>query len=189
MALASKWHQKYLPKPPFWAPLGSKIAQKAENTLAKLAEANAKGSGRDAISAALDDDDIWTNVMNTHSSYKDEIRVAAAQTMEFMKSNLILDRSNTKNIENVVLMSANTARDDSLSDNRGDKNRVGGGKVGSQAAGSANATDASYFVPINALAGGWDNDDPEKVERYANYSDKTDYFIMLKSMTCMLPRP
>ena len=165
------------------------LAQKAENTLANLAEANAKGSGRDAISAALDDDDIWTTIMNTHSSYKDEVRVAAAQTMEFMKSNLILDRSNTKNIENVVLMSANTERDDSLSDNRGDKNRVGGGKVGSQAAGSANATDASYFVPINALAGGWDNDDPEKVERYANYSDKTDYFIMLKSMTCMLPRP
>jgi hypothetical protein len=164
------------------------LAQSAENTLITIAEANATGSGRDAIWAALDDDSAWNDVMNADSSYKDEVRIAAAQTMEFFKSNLILDRSDKKNIENVVLMPSNTERDDSLSDNPGDRDRVGGGALGSQAAGSANASDASYFVPINALAGGWDNDDPEKVKRYANYSDKTDYFIMLQSMTCMLPR-
>ena len=58
-------------------------------------------------------------------------------------------------------MPSNTERDDRFSDNPGDADRISGGRIDTQARGSANAADASYFVPLDALAGGWDSDDEE----------------------------
>ena len=61
---------------------------------------------------------------------------------------------------------------------------TGGGSIGSQEYGSANAADASYFVPLNALAGGWDGKDGDATG-YAEYPDRDDQFIMLESMEVM----
>ena len=77
-------------------------------------------------------------------------------------------------------------RDRRATDNPGDADRISGGTIGTQARGSANAADASYFVPLNALAGGWDDAEGEKATGYAHYKDDpTDQFIMLASMTSM----
>jgi hypothetical protein len=162
-------------------------ASTAEKMLAEIAESYTGGTGRDAIQNLWNDNGLWEHAITTSPEYRDLVRVAASNTMEFFKSNLVLDRSPNKNADNIVIMPSNTERDDSLTDNQGDSNAVSGGQIGSQALGSANATDASYFVPINALAGGWDNKDPEQAERYNHYPDKSDYFVMLKSMTAMRP--
>ena len=78
--------------------------------------------------------------------------------MAWMKESLTLD-SDEPNKYNVTLMPSNTERDDALSDNAQDRDRVGGGSIGSQKEGSANATDASYFVPLECLAAGWNGKD------------------------------
>ena len=65
-----------------------------------------------------------------------------------------------------------------------DRDRVGGGNIGSQKRGSANAADASYFVPVNCLAAGWNGVD-DKATGYANVTDKSDQFIMLSDIELM----
>ena len=73
--------------------------------------------------------------------------------MRWMRDHLKLDHESGFNRANVVIMPSNTERDDRFSDNPGDADRISGGRIDSQARGSANAADASYFVPLDALAG------------------------------------
>jgi hypothetical protein len=84
-------------------------------------------------------------------------------------------------------MPSNTERDDLVSDNGEDRVIVGRGHIANKKLGSANASDASYFVPLRALAGGWDGKEDE-ANGYAAYPGADDYFIVLQSMTAMTPR-
>jgi hypothetical protein len=113
------------------------------------------------------------------------VRKAAADTMAWLKENMAFDCSDEgMNEDNIAIMPSNTERDNSSTDTDPDRDRVGGGKIGSQEYGSANAADASYFVPLNAMAGGWNGKDGDATG-YAEYPDEDDQFIMLKSMEVM----
>ena len=118
--------------------------------------------------------------------YMDAVRQASADTMDWLKGNLTLNQDEGElNEDNVVVMPSNTERDNSVTDDPEDRGRTSGNNIGDQKRGSANAADASYFVPLNAMAGGWDGE-KEKAKGYAHYADDTsDQFIMLKSMTVM----
>ena len=110
---------------------------------------------------------------------KDVVRKMSADVMEWMKENLVLD-NDEPNEGNIVLMPSNTERDDSVSDNNSDRDNVGGGAIGSQARGSANATDGSYFVPMECLAAGWNKAEGEATQ-YAGF-DPSDSFVFLSSL-------
>ena len=163
-------------------------AKAAEDIVVRLAEAEVSKSGRDAVYQALDRGYTWRRLVKYHPEYRQAVRDASAANMRWMRDHLKLDHESGFNRANVVIMPSNTERDDRFSDNPGDADRISGGRIDSQARGSANAADASYFVPLDALAGGWDSDDEEgaKASGYANYlGDPTDQFIMLASMTSM----
>ena len=124
----------------------------------------------------------------------DAVRAASADTMAWIKENLSLDHEEGNlNEDNVVIMPSNTERDNSVTDSETDRDRVGGGNIGAQKYGSANAADASYFVPVNAMASGWDKPiDKDKdgnkttdASRYNYSDDPTDQFIMLSDMELM----
>ena len=85
-------------------------------------------------------------------TYMKACREASSEVMAWTKKNLELVRDETADPENIVIMPSNTERDDSVSDNAGDQDRVGGGQIGEQARGSSNASDGSYFVPLDMLA-------------------------------------
>ena len=99
---------------------------------------------------------------------------------------------------NALIVASNTERDNRVSDNKEDRSNVGGGQIGSQQYGSANATDSSYCVPINALASGWNGKikpDPEDTEnalctatRYNYSNDDRDQFVMLSSFSIMIDK-
>lgn len=110
------------------------------------------------------------------------LRDISSDVMEFMKDSLVLDSDNP-NEDNISIMPSNTERDDSLSDNDGDRELVGGGSIGDQEEGSANVTDGSYFVPMDCLAAGW-NGKEDKATGYAGY-DTDDQFVMLSSLETM----
>ena len=112
----------------------------------------------------------------------ESIRAISSDVMAWMKQSLTLD-SDTPNKYNVTLMPSNTERDDALSDNEEDRERVGGGSIGVQKEGSANATDASYFVPLECLAAGWNGKDG-KASGYVGFPPE-DQFVMLSSMESM----
>ena len=118
--------------------------------------------------------------------YMKACREASSEVMDWTKSNLELVHDETADPENIVIMPSNTERDDSVTDNPGDRDRVGGGDVGEQARGSANASDASYFVPLDVLAGGWDGKE-EKANGYKAATDPEDQFIMISSMEVAVP--
>lgn len=161
-------------------------AKAAEDIVVRLAEAEVSKSGRDAVYQALSRGYTWRKLVKYHPEYRQAVRDASAANMRWMRDHLKLDHESGYNRANVIIMPSNTERDDRFSDNPGDAARISGGRIDSQARGSANAADASYFVPLNALAGGWDDGDGEKASGYANYlGDPTDQFIMLASMTSM----
>jgi len=134
----------------------------------------------------------------------DLIRKAAGEMSDFLKATMKLQKGADLDEENVLIMPSNTERDNRVSDNEEDRSRVGGGQIGSQKYGSANATDAVYCVPLNCLASGLngeitdDPDDPENKKCSAtayNYkpdsssgSDVPDQFVILTSMSTMLAR-
>lgn len=161
-------------------------ARAAEDIVVRLAEAEVSKSGRDAVYQALERGYTWRRLVRYHPEYRQAVRDASAANMRWMRDHLKLDHDDGYNRANVVIMPSNTERDDRFSDNPGDADRISGGTIGTQARGSANAADASYFVPLDALAGGWDDKEGENATGYANYkSDPTDQFIMLASMTSM----
>ena len=141
----------------------------------------------------------WSRV-GEHPDYGavlDKIRQASADTSDWLKNKMSIKHGEDDlNTENVLIMPSNTERDNRVTDSAEDVEKVGGGSIGSQKRGSANATDASYFVPINALASGWDGevtddpDDPENkkcsASRYNYSDDPRDQFVMLSSFTIML---
>ena len=112
----------------------------------------------------------------------DALRAVSSDVMAWMKESLTLD-SDEPNKYNVTLMPSNTERDDALSDNAQDRELVGGGSIGSQKEGSANATDASYFVPLECLAAGWNGKDGD-ASGYAGFPPE-DQFVMLSSIESM----
>lgn len=138
--------------------------------------------------------------LSDHPDYQavlDKIRRASADTSDFMKSGMSIKHGEGElNEENVLIMPSNTERDNRVTDTEDDVDSVGGGAIGSQKRGSANATDASYFVPVNALASGWDGevtDDPDdpkskkcSAKRYNYSDDPRDQFVMLSSFSTML---
>jgi hypothetical protein len=142
----------------------------------------------------------WNQVQKSpeYPAYLDALRAASADAMAFLKGNLTLDQSEASlNPDNVLIMPSNTERDNAVSDNTEDRERIGDGNIGSQKYGSANATDHTYFVPVNALASGWngvvegkwDNDNAEcTANRYNHSDDPRDQFVMLASMTVMHDR-
>ena len=158
-------------------------AQEATDLLTDLA----RKAGKSDISALWDDDAKWGKVMGKSSKYRALVRESAADTMMWLQTHVNLDNSDGFNEENVTIMPSNTERDNMMSDNRGDKSNVGGGQIGDQEYGSANACDGSYFVPLNALAGGW-NDKDGDATGYRFYEDTDDYFVMLSSMEVMMPK-
>jgi hypothetical protein len=141
----------------------------------------------------------WGKV-SEHPDYQatlDKIRKASADSSDFFKSSMSIKHGEGDlNEENVLIMPSNTERDNRVTDTEEDVDKVGGGTIGSQKRGSANATDASYFVPVNALASGWDGevtddpDDPENKKcsatRYNYSDDPRDQFVMLSSFSTML---
>ncbi|MEL6347580.1 MAG: hypothetical protein AAFV53_31020, partial [Myxococcota bacterium] len=148
----------------------------------------------DAFQEDLDDPDENDKAKEIRKAYTeslDKIREAAADTMTFFKENMTLAHGDdTINPENVVMMPSNTERDNMVTDDEADVDKVGGGKIGSQKRGSANATDSSYFVPLDVLASGWNgklSDDREDCTATGyNFSDDPrDQFVMLASMTTM----
>ena len=139
------------------------------------------------------DYDRWNAAQNSEE-YLAAVREASADTMAWLKTNMTMDNNpDTMDPENVVIMPSNTERDNSSSDNESDRETIGGGHIGSQKYGSANASDASYFVPINALASGWngkytDKDKKKNDSTSYNYKpDPDDQFIMLSSLISMVP--
>ena len=120
-------------------------------------------------------------------TYMKACREASSEVMAWTKKNLELVRDETADPENIVIMPSNTERDDSVSDNAGDQDRVGGGQIGEQARGSSNASDGSYFVPLDMLASGWDGKEDE-AEGYKGATDPDDQFIMLSSMEVAVPQ-
>ena len=133
-----------------------------------------------------------------YADYMDTLRAVSADAMAFLKGSMHLEQSDEAlNNENMLIMPSNTERDNAVSDNPDDHEKVGGGMIGSQKHGSANATDASYFVPVNALASGWNgvvegswsDDETDCTATRYNYSDNpSDQFVMLASMTVMLDK-
>lgn len=158
-------------------------ANEATDLLSKLARKARKSD----ISDLWDDDDAWSRVMAKNPRYRALVRESAADTVLWLKNHVVLDNQDGLNEENVTIMPSNTERDNMMSDNRGDKARVGGGQIGDQEYGSANACDGSYFVPLNALAGGWNGKDGDATG-YRFYEDTDDYFVMLSSMEVMMPK-
>jgi hypothetical protein len=130
----------------------------------------------------------------------DLIRQAAGEMSDFLKAGMTLKKTDGLKEENCLIMPSNTERDNRVSDNEEDRGSVGGGQIGSQKYGSANATDAVYCVPLNCLASSIngtitdDPDDPENKKCSAtgyNYSpdngaDVPDQFVILTSMSTML---
>jgi hypothetical protein len=135
--------------------------------------------------------DNW-DASNTFMQFKldgdpalDAVRAISADVMDWLKGALVIDHSaDGMDPENVVIMPSNTERSNSTTDSEEDRDRVGGGNIGSQKRGSANAADASYFVPVNCLAAGWNGVD-DKATGYANVTDKSDQFIMLSDIELM----
>ena len=114
--------------------------------------------------------------------YLNELRAISSDVMAWLKSNLTLD-SDDFSSENIVIMPSNTERDDSMSDNAADRDIIGGGSIGSQQKGSANATDGSYFLPLECLAAGW-NAKEGAATKYAGFDD-ADSFVFLSSLETM----
>jgi hypothetical protein len=108
--------------------------------------------------------------------------------MQWIQGNLTLNNDDSALVkENVLLMAANTERDNFLSDNAEDRDKVWGGNISDQARGTGNASDATYFVPLTAMATGWNQFDPNRVTHYTG-ADPKDSYIILSSMTVMKPR-
>ena len=112
----------------------------------------------------------------------DALREISSDVMAWMKESLTLD-SDEPNKYNVTLMPSNTERDDALSDNAQDREQVGGGSIGSQKEGSANATDASYFVPLGVFGCRLEWKDGD-ASGYAGFPPE-DQFVMLSSIESM----
>ncbi|MFT4977822.1 MAG: hypothetical protein ACI8S6_003729, partial [Myxococcota bacterium] len=166
-----------------------------ESTAKTTAWANRSSEEKNAINN-------WGKV-SEDSDYQDALeltRKAAGEMSDFLKSGMKLKKGDSLDEENVLIMPSNTERDNRVSDNEEDRSRVGGGQIGSQKYGSANATDAVYVVPLNCLASGLngditdDPDDPESKKcsasgyNYApdNGTDVPDQFVILTSMSTML---
>jgi hypothetical protein len=138
------------------------------------------------------DQERWIQAQSS-PEYLTAVRKVSADTMAWIKSNMTMDSSpDTMDPDNVVIMPSNTERDNSSSDNATDRRTVGGGEIGSQEYGSANASDASYFVPLKALASGWNGkytDDKKEANDSTSYNykpDPDDQFIMLSSLVGMV---
>ena len=127
-----------------------------------------------------------------------KVRKAAADTSDWLKSNMSLNNGDGLDSSNALIVASNTERDNRVSDNKEDRANVGGGQIGSQKYGSANATDSTYCVPINALASGWNGEikpDPNDSEnalctatRYNYSDDDRDQFVMLSSFSTMIDK-
>ena len=108
--------------------------------------------------------------------------------MQWIQDNLTLKNDDTDLVkDNVLMMAANTERDNFLSDNPEDRDKVWRGNISDQTRGTGNASDATYFVPITPMATGWNQFDPNRVTHYKG-ADPRDSFIILSSMTVMKPR-
>ena len=171
-------------------------ADAATNILKKMA----KRYGYDSLQDWRDKAEKWQrdyarwSAAQSSEEYLDAVRAASADTMAWLKANMTMDNNpDTMDANNVVIMPSNTERDNSATDNPEDRDNIGGGQIGSQQYGSANASDASYFVPVNALASGWNGkftDDKKEKNDSTSYNykpDPDDQFIMLSSMVGMVP--
>jgi hypothetical protein len=131
---------------------------------------------------------LLERVIRSDSKYRGFIRELEADAMQWIQGNLTLNNDDSALVkENVLLMAANTERDNFLSDNAEDRDKVWGGNISDQARGTGNASDATYFVPLTAMATGWNQFDPNRVTHYTG-ADPKDSYIILSSMTVMKPR-
>ena len=164
-------------------------ARDAQAQIDAAARENGYADAATWVREAADDWDASDSLMR-YKNLEDPValsavRRAAADTMDLLKSCMVFDNSEDgMNEDNIAIMPSNTERDNASTDSEPDRSSVGGGQIGSQAYGSANAADASYFVPLNALAGGWNGEDGDATG-YAEYPDADDQFIMLESMEVM----
>ena len=149
--------------------------------LASLEEAGKEDAAKE-ITLLRDRARAVSNSSAWGASKREEIRAISSAVMDWFQNHLSLDKEEI-NEENVAIMPSNTERDDSLSDNSTDRERVGGGMIGDQELGSANATDGSYFVPLECLAAGW-NGKEKQATGYAGFSS-ADQFVMLSSIEAM----
>ena len=160
----------------------------AQEAMDEVAGENGYSTAAEWATEAVSD---W-NASNSFMTFKleghpalDAVRAASADVMDWLKASLTIDHSaDGMDPDNVVIMPSNTERDNSTSDTEGDRDAVGGGNIGSQKRGSANAADASYFVPLNRLADGWNGVD-DKASGYAGVADDSDQFIMLSDLELM----
>lgn len=166
-----------------------------ENRAETDAWANRSSDERRAINS-------WRDI-SKDSDYTDSIdlvRKAAGEMSDVLKSGMLLKKTDGLNKERCLIRPSNTEHDNRVSDNEQDRDSVGGGQIGSQKYGSANATDAVYCVPLNGFASSIngtstdDPDDPESKKCSATaYNDAPDngagvpdQFVILTSMPTML---
>ena len=175
----------------------SKIAEGFEGIAAKLKAQNGDGS-LDALiaeceefsSRAEDVQDVKDDIVykSEREPYQAQLRDLEADCMDWFHDNLVIKNDEQAGLkpDNVVKMLSNTERDNLVHDDASDRERVARGNIGDQLRGTRNALDATYFVPLNKMASGFDNFDPGKAKRYAN-AETDDSFALLTSMEVMRP--